>query len=269
MYTNTKLVDTSIRRTGIMFAKTTLGITVARRRGFRRKTEYLGYFFQEWLFFLTIGMLIIKSIILMGFLYSSDQSVIDIANGLKNIKYMSICVAPLVALASFNFLFKNKGRLWFLIVLNFLCSFLFLFDAVYLRASGNFLSFQLIRQIGIFDNHWGSIFALFRPCDVAFFFDIPIIAIILIVTRKLYYSSPLFSDLKVRVISFITVFIISIVVIFSRCIAINFYGNDKNDFVFYSFYNPGQTICNNSPMAYHFLDCYTFLFDFRSYEKSS
>ncbi len=250
-----------------MFDNSSYGITVAKRR-FRRRSGLFNYLVQEWLFFLTLAMLIIKSIILMGFVYSSNQSIIDMSLGVKNIRYMSICVAPLIAVLSFSFLAKNKKKLWLLLILNFLCSFLFVFDAVYLRAGGNFLSTQLIRQTGNLNNLWGSIFAMFRPCDVAFFVDIPIIAILLILTRKLYYSSPLFTNLKARLITFFTVFILSIAFIGAKYISVNVYGNDKNDYIFYTFWNPGQTICNNSPMGYHIYDCYIFFADFRTYSIS-
>ncbi len=249
-----------------MFAKTSYGITVVNRR--RSKLGFLGYLAQEWLLILTFAMLLIKSIVLMGFIYSSDQSVIDMALGIRNIKYMSICIAPLLIVVSFSFLAKNKGRLWLLLILNFLCSFLFVFDAVYLRAGGNFLSTQLLRQTGNLNNLWGSIFAMFRSCDIVFFFDIPIIAAILICTRRLRYTSPFFTSLKTRMIAFFTVFILSIAFIVSRYIALNVYGNDKNDYILYTFWNPGQTICNNSPMLYHIYDCYIFLSDYRPYNIS-
>lgn len=249
-----------------MVVNANYGITVAKRKRF--KSNFWGYFLQEWLLFITLGLLILKSIVLMGFVYSQNQSVIDLTNGIDNIKYISICIAPLVTLVSFSFLPRNKGRLYFLLILNILCSTLFLFDAVYLRSGGNFLSVQLLRQTGNLENLWGSIFALFRPCDIVFFFDIPIIIALLIITRKLYYSSPLFSDLKPRLIAFLTMFMLSIAVMVGQYIAIDVHGNDKNEYIFYTFWNPGQTICNNSPMAYHFLDIYTFLSDFRPYSIS-
>ncbi|MHB8065568.1 MAG: LTA synthase family protein, partial [Ruminiclostridium sp.] len=146
-----------------MIAKTSYGITVVHRRRSNRDLGFFGYLAQEWLLFLTVGMLLVKSIVLMGFVYSSNQSVIDMALGVRNIRYMSICIAPLLIVVAFSFLAKNKGRLWLLLILNFLCSFLFAFDAVYLRAGGNFLSTQLIRQTGNLNNLWGSIFAMFRP----------------------------------------------------------------------------------------------------------
>jgi len=252
-----------------MFAKTSYGITAVKRKRLNRELGVFGYLVQEWLLFLTFGMLLVKSIILMGFVYSSNQSVIDMALGLRNIKYMSITIAPLLIIVSFSFLAKNKGRLWLLLILNFLCSFLFAFDAVYLRAGGNFLSTQLLRQTGNLNNLWGSIFAMFRPCDIVFFVDIPIFAILLIITRKIYYSSPLFTKFKARIIAFFTVFILSIAFIVLRYISIDVYGNNKNNFIFYTFWNPGQTICNNSPMGYHIYDCYVFFSDFRPYNISS
>ena len=75
--------------------------------------------------------------------------------------------------------------------------------------------------------------------------------------------------LKTRLLAFLTVFILSIAFIVSRYIAIDVYGDDKNDYIFYTFWNPGQTICNNSPMVYHIYDCYVFLTDYRPYSTSS
>ncbi|HEY5585814.1 MAG TPA: LTA synthase family protein [Ruminiclostridium sp.] len=252
-----------------MFVKTSYGITSAHRRGLKKGSGIFGYLVQEWLLILTFGMLLVKSIVLMGFIYSSNQSIIDMARGLRNITYMPICVAFLIIIVSISFLAKNKGRLWLLFILNFLCSVLFVFDAVYLRASGNFLSAQLIRQTGNLNNLWGSIFAMFRPCDIAFFFDIPIIAILLIITRKAHYSSPFFTNLKARLIAFFTVFILAVAFIVFRYIAIDVNGDDKNDYIFYTHWNPGQTICNNSPIGYHIYDCYVFFSDFRTYEIST
>lgn len=252
-----------------MFSKTSYGITVANRRRNNKEFRIIGYLLQEWLTIITFGMLLIKSIVLMGFVYSPDQSVIDMYRGLRNTTYMPICIAFLLIIVSFSFLAKRKGRLWLLLILNFLCSFLFAFDAVYLRASGNFLSTQLLRQTGNLNNLWDSIFAMFRPCDIVFFFDIPIIAIILIIFRRLDYSSPLFNKMKSRLIAFATIFLLSVAFIVSRYIAIDVNGNNKNAFIFYTHWNPAQTICNTSPMGYHIYDCYVFLSDFKPYEISS
>jgi phosphoglycerol transferase MdoB-like AlkP superfamily enzyme len=252
-----------------MFVKTSYGITAANRGRSRRYFGFLGYLLQEWLFILTILMLILKSIILMGFVYSSNQSVIDMSKGLDNITYMPVCVAFLLATLSFNFLAKNKGRLWLLLVLDFLVSFLFAFDAVYLRAGGNFLSMQLLRQTGNLNNLWDSIFAMFRPCDIVFFFDIPIIVVFLILTRKIYYTSRLFTSLKARLVAFVTVFVLSVAFIISQYVAIDVYGDNRNDYIFYTHWNPAQTICNASPMGYHIYDFYIFFSDFKPYEISS
>jgi phosphoglycerol transferase MdoB-like AlkP superfamily enzyme len=253
-----------------MFTKSSYGITVANRRRLHLNFGgIISYVLQEWLTILTLLILLAKSIVLMGFVYSSDQSVINISRGLRNITYMGICVAFLLIIVSFSYLAKRKGRLWLLLILNFLCSFLFAFDAVYLRANGNFLSTQLLRQTGNLNNLWGSIFAMFRPCDIIFFFDIPIIALTLILTRKFRYTSPLFIRTKARITAFFTVFILSVAFIVSNYLIIDVYGNDKNDYIFYTHWNPGQTICNTSPMGFHVYDCYVFLSDFRQYNISS
>jgi len=249
--------------------KTSYGITVARRRGLHRRDGFSRCLLQEWLMFITFGMLLLKSIVLMGFVNSDNHSVIDMSLGLRNIKYMSICVAFLLIFLSFSYLAKNKGRLWFLLILNFLCSVLFSFDAVYIRASGNFLSTQLLRQTGNLNNLWDSIFAMFRPCDIAFYFDIPIIAILLIITRNLvYYSSPLYTSLKARLIAFFSIFVISIGYITVNHIVIDVYGDNRNDYIFYTHWNPAQTLINTSPMGYHIYDCYVFLSDFEPYNIS-
>lgn len=252
-----------------MFVKTSYGITVANRSTSRKGFVFLGYLLQEWLFILTFLMLLLKSIVLMGFVYSSNQSVIDMSKGLDNITYMSICISILLALLSFNFLAKNKGRLWLLLVLNFLVSFLFSFDAVYLRAGGNFLSMQLLRQTGNLNNLWDSIFAMFRPCDIVFYIDIPIIAIFLILTRKISYTSSLFTSLKARLIAFGTVFILSVGFVISQYVAIDIYGDNRNENIFYTHWNPAQTICNASPMGYHIYDFYIFFSDFKPYQISA
>lgn len=252
-----------------MYAKTSYGITVAYRRKLNSNPDFWGYLLQEWLLFLTLGILIVKSIFLMGFVYSNDKSVIDMARGFENITYMSICVAFVLIIVSLSFLAKNKGRLWLLLILNFLISILFAFDAVYLRANGNLLSTQLLRQTGNLNNLWDSIFAMFRPCDIFFFIDIPIIAILLIVSRNIYYSSPLFWSLKARLIAFVTVIALSVAYIVLRYVSIDVYGHDKNGYIFYSYSNPGQTICNSTPLGYHAFDCYIFFSDFKPYNITS
>lgn len=252
-----------------MLSKPSYGIVVANRRGFGPRTGILEYLTQEWLTILTFAILLFKSIVLMGFVYSKDKSVIDISRGFSNITYMSVCVAFTLIIVSFSFLAKNKGRLWLLVILNFLCSFLFVFDAVYLRANGNFLSTQLLRQTGNVNNLWGSIFAMFRPCDIIFFIDIPIIAAILIITRKMVqYSSPFFTNLKTRLLAFASVFILSIVFIIGHYIATDIYGKDKYAYIFHTYWKPEATICNASPLGYHVYDVYVFFADFRPYKIS-
>ncbi len=251
-----------------MLGKPSYGIVIANRRGFGRKTKIVDYLTQEWMSILTLAVLLFKSIVLMGFVYSSDKSVIDIARGIGNIRYMAICVAFLLVIVSFGYLAKGKGRLWLLLILNFLCSFLFVFDAVYLRANGNFLSTQLLRQTGNVNNLWGSIFAMFRPCDIVFFVDIPILVAILIITRKMYYSSPLFTSLKTRLIAFGSLFAMSVAFIIGSYYAIDVYGNDKYGHIFHTYWKPEATICNASPLGYHVYDCYVFFADFRPYKIS-
>ncbi len=251
-----------------MLGKPSYGIVIANRRGFGRKTKIVDYLTQEWMSILTLAVLLFKSIVLMGFVYSSDKSVIDIARGIGNIRYMAVCVAFLLIIVSFGYLAKGKGRLWLLLILNFLCSFLFVFDAVYLRANGNFLSTQLLRQTGNVNNLWGSIFAMFRPCDIVFFVDIPILVAILIITRKMHYSSPLFTSLKTRLIAFGSLFAMSIAFIIVSYYAIDVYGNDKYGHIFHTYWKPEATICNASPLGYHVYDCYVFFADFRPYKIS-
>lgn len=251
-----------------MLGKPSYGIVMVNRRGFGRKTRIVDYLTQEWMSILTLAILFLKSVVLMGFVYSSDKSIIDIGRGFSNIRYMAVCVAFLLIIVSFNFLAKGKWRLWLLLILNFLCSFLFVFDAVYLRANGNFLSTQLLRQTGNVNNLWGSIFAMFRPCDIVFFIDIPILAAILIITRKLYYSSPLFTSLKSRLIAFASLFTLSIAVIVGSYIAVDVYGNNKYNYIFHTYWRPEATICNATPLGYHAYDCYVFFADFKPYKIS-
>ncbi len=251
-----------------MLGKPSYGIVMVNRRGFGRKTRIVDYLTQEWMSILTLAILFFKSVVLMGFVYSSDKSIIDIGRGFSNIRYMAVCVAFLLIIVSFNFLAKGKWRLWLLLILNFLCSFLFVFDAVYLRANGNFLSTQLLRQTGNVNNLWGSIFAMFRPCDIVFFIDIPILAAILIITRKLYYSSPLFISLKSRLIAFASLFTLSIAVIVGSYIAVDVYGNNKYNYIFHTYWRPEATICNATPLGYHAYDCYVFFADFKPYKIS-
>ena len=251
-----------------MLGKPSYGIVVANRRGFGRKTQIVDYLTQEWMSILTLAILLFKSVVLMGFVYSPDKSIINIGRGFGNIRYMSVCVAFLLIIVSFNYLAKGKGRLWLLLILNFLCSFLFVFDAVYLRANGNFLSTQLLRQTGNVNNLWGSIFAMFRPCDIVFFIDIPILAAILIITRKMYYSSPLFTSLKTRLIAFGSLFTLSISIVVGSYLAIDVYGNNKYGYIFHTYWKPEATICNASPLGYHVYDCYVFFADFSPYKIS-
>ncbi|ACL74756.1 LTA synthase family protein [Ruminiclostridium cellulolyticum] len=251
-----------------MLGKPSYGIVMVNRRRLGRKTGLVNYLAQEWMAILTLAVLLFKSIVLMGFVYSPDKSVIDITRGFNNIRYMSVCVAFLIIIVSFNYLAKGKGRLWLLLILNFLCSFLYVFDAVYLRANGNFLSTQLLRQTGNVNNLWGSIFAMFRPCDIVFFIDIPILVAILIITRKMYYSSPLFTSMKTRLIAFGSLFAMSVAFIIGSYIVIDVYGNNKYAYIFHTYWKPEATICNASPLGYHLYDCYVFFADFRPYEIS-
>lgn len=252
-----------------MDIRTSYGITVSKGRRLNNGLNIVDYILQEWLGILTFLILFLKSVILMGFVYSSDQSVINLSKGIDNIRYIPLCGAFLISFVSLNYLAKGKGRHWLLLILNFLCSFLFVFDAVYLRSSGNFLSTQLLKQTGNLNNLWGSIFAMFRPCDIAFFIDIPIIAALLIITRKLEYTSSLYYKLRDRMIAFSALFILPIVFIIIQYVSLNIYGNNKNDYIFYTHWNPAQTICNTSPMGYHIYDCYIFFADYKPYKIST
>lgn len=84
----------------------------------------------------------------------------------------------------------------------------------------------------------------------------------------MFYSSPLFTSLKTRLIAFASLFTLSLAIIVGSYIAIDVYGNNKYGYIFHTYWKPEATICNASPLGYHAYDCYVFFADFKPYEIS-
>lgn len=95
----------------------------------------------------------------------------------------------LLIIMSFYFLFKNRGKLWYLFSMNLIVSIFLVFDLWYYRSFESFLSVNLLSQATNLDNLSDSILSLAKPYDILFFIDLVLILFFILKNKKIYLEA--------------------------------------------------------------------------------
>lgn len=210
-------------------------------------------FANNWLFLLMIVIIQIKSILLLSMLRTPGSESVEISLAYFGNPPIGAHIAIITLLLSIIFLFKGRGSLITAIIIDLLVSILFLADISYYRINGTFLSVRHMINGNIF-NPMDKSLINFKPVDMLFFIDI----ILLLMTLKLPVIKKIQNNFKLyqRTFKFVTVFIISSIII-----GISHYNIDINKkWDKYAFFRiawaPFQTFSDMSPLGYHVYDLY-------------
>lgn len=200
-----------------------------------------------------IGILLLIKSMLFTFIVTYGEQrgfkITDIARYLLNVLF--ICYAAFIAiLISFGYLFKNKSRNYFLLILDSIISLLFLADLGYYRAYAAPLLLKQVINPQLF-NPLNKFVFNFKITDIFFVLDI----VILIIYVYRYRNKE--CEAKRRILLFNVLFIASVFIIgkyiylFDK---LNITGGNQT-FLTQSWVQ-SETISGMSPIGYHFYDIF-------------
>ena len=215
------------------------------------------------LFLITFVAIVIKSIIFQGFVVNRDPYLLDFGLGLDSAKpFINYYYAFILIFLSFALLFKGKGRVIYLFIIDAIITALIVLDVTYFRGFYTMPSALLLTQTANLDNMGGTIMSMFSNMDFLFILDFIVLGIFVFFTRKSY------TTVKRRApISFLVIFISSIIFIAYVPFNLHILKNEdvKNGYIF-SNYDPTNTARYFSPLGYHIFDAYNVYQDSKPYE---
>lgn len=232
------------------------------------KERFLGIFtihsiMRILLFLIPFVAIVIKSIIFQGFVVNRDPYLLDFGLGLESAKpFINYYYAFILIFLSFALLFKGKGRVIYLFIIDSIITALIVLDVTYFRGFYTMPSALLLTQTANLDNMGGTIMSMFSNMDFLFILDFIVLGIFVFFTRKSY------TTVKRRApISFLVIFISSIVFIAYVPFNLHILKNEdvKNGYIF-SNYDPTNTARYFSPLGYHIFDAYNVYQDSKPYE---
>ncbi|WP_297630121.1 LTA synthase family protein [uncultured Clostridium sp.] len=222
--------------------------------------------FRVILFLIPLIGIVVKGIILQGFIQNSDPYKLNFTLGYDSARYcLTYYFAFTLIFLSFSLLFKGKGRVIYLFIVDFLLTILTLIDLCYFRGFLTVPSLLILTQTANLDNLSGTIFSLFSPADLLLFLDLVIMAIFVFFTRKSYVKRQ-----KRAIKTFIATLILPI--LFIGYVPFNIYvlGNkDVKNAYFFDNYDPTNTVKYFSPIGYHIMDAINVYKDSKPYDLTS
>lgn len=219
--------------------------------------------FRIILFLIPLFGIVFKSILLQCFIVSKNPHNLDIIKGFNNSRYfLDYYYAFALIFLSFALLFKGKGRVIYLFIMDLILTIVILIDIIYFRGFLTGPSLLLFTQTANLDNMSGSILSMFSIYDILFFIDFIIMAIYVFFTRKSYVRVQ-----KRAIKTFLCTLILPIIFIVYVPFNIYILGNKdvKNSYLFDN-YDPINTIQYFSPIGYHIFDAINVYKDSKPYK---
>lgn len=203
------------------------------------------------LFIIPLIGIIFKNILLQGFIQNQDPYTLDFSTGYANSRYfLKYYLAFTLIFFSFSLLFKGKGRVIYLFVIDIFLTAIILLDVMYFRGFLTVPSVMILTQTANLDNLGGSIMSMLSGYDILFFFDFIILAIYVFLTRNTYKK-----DGKRAIKTFIITLILSIMYIGYVPFNLNVLNNeDVTNAYLFDDYDPTNTCKYFSSVGYHIFD---------------
>ncbi|MDV4149531.1 LTA synthase family protein [Clostridium sp. AL.422] len=215
------------------------------------------------LFLIPFISIILKCIVFQGYVINEDPYSLNFSAGLDSAKpFINYYYAFTLIFLSFSLLFKGKGRVIYLFIIDIIITALIFLDLGYFRGFLTMPSALLLTQTANLDNMGGTISSMFSKMDSLLLIDFIILAIFVFFTRKSY------TRVKRRApIAFIVILLSSILYIAYVPFNLNILKNEdvKNGYIF-SNYDPTNTARYFSPIGYHIFDVYNVYKDSKPYE---
>ncbi|MDD6794915.1 MAG: LTA synthase family protein [Clostridiaceae bacterium] len=214
------------------------------------------------LFLIPLIGIVLKAILLLGYIQNKDPYNLDIGIAFSSSSsYLLYYFAFTLVFLSFALLFKGKGRVIYLTIMEIFFTALTLLDVMYFRGFLTVPSVMILTQTANLDNLGGSLESMLSKSDLIFFIDFIIFIIYAFVTRKSYNNNG-----KRAIKSFCLTLILPLLYI--AYVPFNLYVLDnkdvKNAYLFDD-YDPTNTEKYFSPIGYHIIDLYTVYKDSKPY----
>ncbi|SMC29120.1 Phosphoglycerol transferase MdoB [Clostridium acidisoli DSM 12555] len=208
------------------------------------------------LFYYTILILFAKSLIVIGDVYYENPTFKQAITAYTKISHVYIYIYFIMLFVAFSYLFKNRAHMWFLIIINIVFSILFIADVWYYRGFSALPTLYSLKETGNLDNLSDAVISLIHKSDILFIIDFFILIPFSIINKKMY------KDHSRNVILFVILFILSATyTIYVPFKVDNLKLYDKEESFFTIRWKPSITVCNASPIGYHYLDIYNFFKD--------
>lgn len=216
----------------------------------RKALSYLFGGNKFWVY--TYLAIIIKAIILLALACDFQFENISLFQAFISLPNLLVFFCFPAIVLSFGFLFKDRSQFRFLIILNFLLSFLFVIDLWNYRGFGDFISLHALSETANLNNLQDSVISMMRIYDIVLFIDLPFIL------YRSFKKKSLYKENKRKVASFAALIIVPLVCILSAHYILDKKHLFKHFQLFQTCWSPNQTISNLSPIGYHFYDTYEY-----------
>lgn len=200
----------------------------------------------------TLLILLIKSILFLGFIPNSNASKLEFSIAFFGQPHYIVFACFIISIISISYLLNGRNQLWFLIITNIIISLLIIADLWYYRGFGNFLSLHQLKQTANLENLGGSVLSMFRYVDIIFIIDIVFIVVIGFFNKKLYKEKKRNIKLAIALIG------LSISYISIAHYKVDIIEKGEKDILFRICWTPNQTMANLSPLGYHIYDSYVY-----------
>lgn len=215
------------------------------------------------LFLIPFVAIILKCIIFQGYVVNKSPYNLSFSLGLNSAKpFINYYYAFALIFLSFSLLFKGKGRIIYLFIIDIVVTALILLDLGYFRGFLTMPSALLLTQTANLDNMGGTISSMFSKTDFLLLIDFIVLGIFVFLTRKSYTRAK-----RRAPITFLVIIISSILFIAYVPFNLHILKNEdvKNGYIF-SNYDPTNTARYFSPIGYHIFDVYNVYKDSKPYE---
>lgn len=207
--------------------------------------------------------IVFKGVLFQGFVSNSNPYLLDLSLGFSESSYfLKYYLAFALIFLSFAFLFKGKGRVIYLFIIDFILTLLFLMDLWYFRGFLTVPSILIATQTANLDNLGGAAFSMVSGLDLLFLLDFIILGVYVF-----FAKSYLFKETKRAVKTFCITLILPILYIGYIPFNIHILGNeDVSGAYMFSSYDPTNTARYFSSIGYHIFDVYNVYRDSQPYE---
>ena len=217
-------------------------------------------------FLIPIISIVFKGIIFQSFVSNDNPYNFNLLSGYSIISksYLYYYSAFAILFSSFSLLFKGKGRIIYVFILNLIVTFLFILDTWYFRGFKTVPSILLLSQTSNLNNMSDSIKSMINPLDILYFLDFIFLIIYIFLSKKSLINC------KRAFKSFLITFFMSLLFIIYIPFNISVLNNKdiKNAYLF-DVYDPNITVKYFSTIGYHIMDACTVYRDTKEYELTS